>query len=177
MNSRLVLACQAVARRRLVLLLLLVRVLDSTSAAPNEQQEIQALYRRGLAGDKAAVEECITKLEAVLKMEPANQLARVYLGSAYTLRSRDLGIGPRKLTALKDGLALMDSAVANAPDSPKVRLVRALTTESLPRFFGRRAESRQDFALLAGFAKTNPAKFEEADLQIIREHTSPEKTP
>ena len=145
--------------------MLLLFVPRATSAP--EQQEIAGLYRRGLSGDKAAVEQCIEKLEAVLKNQPENQLARVYLGSAYTLRSRDLGFGPRKLEALRRGLAIMDEAVAAAPDEPKVRLARALTTSSLPAIFGRRASSRKDFELLAAAAQRTPAKFEEGDLQII----------
>lgn len=177
MNSRFALACRAVARRRLVLLLLLLLVLETAHAAPNEQQEIQALYRRGLAGDKEAVVRCIDKLEAVLQTRPLDQFARVYLGSSYTLRSRDLGFGPKKLEALKHGLALMDEAIAAAPDDVKVRLVRALTTESLPRIFGRHRESRRDFALLASLAKTDPSKFMEADLRIIREHAVPMSAP
>ena len=71
-----------------------------------EREEIRALYKRGLAGDKYAVEQCIVKLEKAVATEPDNQIARVYLGSAYTLRSRDLWFGPRKLEALKRGLAL-----------------------------------------------------------------------
>jgi tetratricopeptide (TPR) repeat protein len=120
-----------------------------------------------LAGDKAAVEQCIARLEAVTKSEPQNQLARVYLGSAYTLRSRDLGFGPGKLRALKRGLALMDKAVAAVPDEPKVRLARALTTLALPSIFGRKSESRQDFVTLAQLADKAPAKFEESDLEIV----------
>ncbi len=54
-----------------------------------------------------------------------------------------------------------------APDEPKVRLVRALTTSSLPAIFGRRASSRKDFELLAEEAQRAPAKFEEGDLEII----------
>lgn len=137
----------------------------STSALA--QQEITELYRRGLTGDKAAVEQCIEKLETVLKNQPDNQLARVYLGSAYTLRSRDLGFGPKKLEALRRGLAIMDEAVAAAPDEPKVRLARALTTSALPAIFGRRASGRKDFELLVAAARRTPARFEEGDLQII----------
>lgn len=137
------------------------------TAAPNEQEEIQEFYRRGLAGDKEAVEQCIVKLEAVLTSRPGNQLARVYLGSAYTLRSRDLGFGPKKLQALKRGLAVMDEAVAAAPDDPKVRLARALTTAALPGFFGRSAQSRKDFALLAGTADQSPQQFDDGELQIV----------
>jgi hypothetical protein len=143
-------------------------VLASVSvAAPDEQKEIQELYRLGLKGDKQAVEACISKLEAVLQTQPANHVARVYLGSAYTLRSRDLGFGPKKLQALKQGLAVMDEAVAAAPNEPKVRLARALTTSALPALFGRGAESRKDLADLLETAQSNPAKFEKGDLQIV----------
>jgi hypothetical protein len=137
------------------------------SAAPNEQ-EIQELYRRGLQGDEQAVVACIAKLEAVLQREPKNNIARVYLGSAYTLRSRDLAFGPKKLQTLRAGLAVMDEAVASAPDEPKVRLARALTTSALPAIFGRRAESKKDFDILAEMAAKHPEKFEAADLQIVR---------
>ena len=150
----------------LVLVLALV-LLGSAGAAPNEHEEIQALYRRGLAGNAAAVEECIVKLERVLTTEPANQLARVYLGSSYTLRSRDLGFGPRKLATLKRGLAIMDEAVAAAPRDPQVRLARALTTDALPKIFGRASESRKDFEMLASLAEAEPQKFDEGELQTV----------
>lgn len=142
-------------------------------AAVNEQEEIQALYRRALAGEKDAVEQCIAKLEAAVKIQPENQLARVYLGSAYTLRSRDLGFSPRKLQTLRQGLALMDQAVAAAPDEPKVRLARALTTSALPSIFGRASSSRKDFALLAEMARRAPGKFEKGDLRVIYSNAPP----
>lgn len=150
-----------------IVVLILILVLEIAHGAPSEEKEIQALYRRGLLGDKAAVTACIEKLETVMRAEPTNQFARVYLGSAYTLRSRDLGFGPKKLAALKRGLALMDEAVAAAPDDPKVRLARALTNSALPALFGRGAESRKDFAILAEKADALSAKFEEGDLQIV----------
>jgi hypothetical protein len=139
------------------------------AAAPNEQKEIRELYRRGLGGDKEAVTQCIDKLEAVVGAEPKNQLARVYLGSAYTLRSRDLGFGPRKLQVLHRGLGLMDEAVTAAPNEYKIRLVRALTTSSLPAFLGHRGESRRDFELLAEMAKQAPERFEASDLKLVME--------
>ncbi len=151
-------------------LVLLVLVLGSANAAPNEQKEIEALYRRGLAGDKAAVEQCISQLETVLKAEPQNQLARVYLGSAYTLRSRDQGFGPKKLSTFKQGVTFMNQAVAAAPNDPKIRLTRALTTEALPAIFGYPAESRKDFGILAQLAETQPTEFAPEDLPIVFYH-------
>ena len=105
-----------------------------------------------------------------LKSQPANQLARVYLGSSHTLRSRDLGIGPKKLEALKHGLALMDEAVAATPNDSHVRLVRALTSQSLPFFLGRGKTAREDFATLAKSAIRDPSALEPGDLQLIFYH-------
>lgn len=138
-----------------------------TARAAINESELKERYREAVGGNKAAVAEVIAQLEQVLTSQPQNQLARVYLGSAYTLRSRDLGFGPMKLSALRHGLALMDEAVSAAPDEGKVRLARALTTSALPSFFGRAAESRQDFELLAERARRELEKFAEGDLQIV----------
>lgn len=156
---------------KLVFALLAICLTTIVLAAPNEQREIQALYQRGLRGDAAAVNQCIEKLEGVSQREPSNQIARVYLGSAYTLRSRDLAFGPKKLSTLKRGLAVMDEAVAAAPNEPKVRLARALTTSALPDIFGRKGESRTDFELLAKEAEQTPQRFDQGELAAIREHT------
>ena len=142
----------------------------AAEAAPDEA-EIARLYKDAVGGDKAAVESCINALEAAVKTEPRNQLARVYLGSAYTLRSRDMSFGPAKLATLRQGLATMDDAVAAAPDNPRVRLVRALTTDSLPFFFGRKKSSRDDFDWLQQKAAQSPQQFSEGDLAVIRQHT------
>jgi len=151
----------------LIGLTLLLGIADSLAAPAADEKEVNDLYRRGLAGDRAAVVECIDRLEAVLKSDGGNELARVYLGSAYTLRSRDLGFGPKKLEALKHGIALMDEAVAGAPSDAKVRLARALTAQSLPFFSGRAASSRKDFQMLADAAQRSPEKFKEGELQVI----------
>jgi hypothetical protein len=154
---------------RLIVALLCFASVSITGSATEEQQ-IAAWYKRAVAGDREAVEKCLGFLEAAVKAHPENQLARVYLGSTYTLRSRDMGIGPAKLAALKQGLALMDSAVAAAPDNPRVRLVRALTTDSLPFFLGRKQSTRDDFDVLAKMAARSPQKFSEDDLAVIRHH-------
>lgn len=115
--------------------------------------EWNRLHEKGVQGDKTAVLACIGELEQVLQQEPDNQLARVYLGSAYTLRSRDLWIGPKKLEALKHGGALMDQAVAAAPGNPQVRLVRAMNSFSLPKLFGRRKLALEDLKVLLAQAE------------------------
>jgi hypothetical protein len=67
----------------------------------------------------------------------------------------------------------MDEAVAAAPDEPHVRLVRALTTDSLPFFLGRKKSSRDDFDWLGKKAAQSPQTFSEGDLAIIRQHAQP----
>jgi len=110
--------------------------------------EVRELHDAGAEGDKEAVVECIALLQGILKKEPDNQLARVYLGSAMTLRSRDLAPGPGKLEALVEGGELMDAAVNADSTNARVRLVRAINNLKLPAIFGRRERAYDDFAFL-----------------------------
>ncbi len=138
----------------------------SVVAAPNEPS-VASLYARGLSGDKQAVIDCIAALEAALAAQPNDQLARVYLGSAYTLRSRDLSFGMAKLDALRKGNALMDEAVAAAPDNTHVRLLRAVTYEAFPAILGRRKIARQELEALVAAIEKNPAQLKPADRQLL----------
>lgn len=135
-------------------------------AAPNEPA-ISALYARGLAGDRQAVIDCIAALEKVLERTPNDQVARVYLGSACTLRSRDLSIGPGKLTALRKGIALMDEAAAAVPENAGVQLTRAVTNQALPGFLGRRKIARQQLDELVAMVARDPAKLTPPDRQLL----------
>jgi hypothetical protein len=128
---------------------------------------ITDLYRRGLRGDEQAVVDCISALEAKLAIQPNDQLARVYLGSAWTLRSRDLPIGPGKLSALRKGIALMDEAAAAAPNDAEVLLLRAVTNEALPVFLGRRNVASAQLNELVGLVEKGSAKLKPADQQLL----------
>jgi hypothetical protein len=133
----------------------------------SENDRVAALYQRALAGDARAVVDCIAALDSILKTEPGNQLARVYLGSAYTLRSRDLSFGREKLNTLKQGLALMDAAVSAAPSNARVRLIRAVTNESMPFFLGRRTIARDELYALAEIVRRDPTKLDAEDRQLL----------
>jgi hypothetical protein len=128
---------------------------------------IADLYARGLRGEEQAVIDCISALEAKLAIQPNNQLARVYLGSAWTLRSRDLPIGPGKLSAVRKGIALMDNAAAAAPNDADVLLLRAVTNEALPGFLGRRKVARAQLGELLALLKKGSAKLKPADQQLL----------
>ena len=129
--------------------------------------EIAELYERGLRGNEQAVVDCISALEAKLAVQPNDQLARVYLGSAWTLRSRDLAIGPGKLSALHKGLTLMDVAAAAAPNNAEVLLLRAVTNEALPVFLGQRKVARAQLDELLARLEKGSAKLKPADQQLL----------
>jgi hypothetical protein len=136
------------------------------AAAPNEQK-IADLYARGLAGDAQAVIECVAALEEALVRQPNDQLARVYLGSAETLRSRDLSFGLTKWSTLQRGIALMDEAAAAAPEDARVQLLRAVTNEAFPAVLGRRKIARQGLEELVAAVEKNPAKLKPSDRQLM----------
>jgi len=94
-------------------------------------------------------------------------LARVYLGSAYTLRSRDLGFGKAKLEALRKGTALMDAAAAAAPQDARVQLARAVTNQALPVFLGRRGAARAQLDELIVQVEKNPEKLSPTNRQLL----------
>lgn len=149
-----------------------VIALGVTAFASGAEDEIRQLYRRALGGDKSAVEPCIAKLQVALKEESGNQLARVTLGSALTLRSRDMGFGPTKLRTLNEGVAAMNTAVAAAPNDAHVRLIRALTLDALPSLLGHKGETRADFAWLKEVVAEHPERLTPDEQRTLREQLS-----
>lgn len=152
--------------RQLLAFLCVAFVLPATFAQPNDP-EIAQLYARGLAGDATAVSDCIAALEKVVAAQPNDQVARVYLGSAYTLRSRDLSIGPGKLAALRKGIALMDEAAKTAPANAQVQLTRAVTNEAMPPLLGRRKLARHQLDQLVALIEKDPTKLTPSDQQLL----------
>ncbi len=136
------------------------------AASPNEKR-IADLYARGLAGDAQAVVECIAALEETLVRQPNDQLARVYLGSACTLHSRDLPFGLTKWSTLQRGIALMDEAAAGAPEDARVQLLRAVTNEAFPALLGRSKIARQALEELVATIEKNPARLKPSDRQLL----------
>lgn len=153
--------------RYLALLLVANIACNGAAFASGAEDEIRDLYRRALTGAKEAVEPCIAKLKDAVHQQPENHLARVTLGSALTLRSRDMGFGPAKLRTLKEGIALMTAAVDAAPKDAHVRLVRALTLDALPSFLGNKRIARQDFEALTEIASRNSDALTAGELQTL----------
>jgi hypothetical protein len=111
-------------------------------------QQIEARHRKAVAGDAQETKALTGDLEKWTKEQPRNFLLEAYLGSVYTLDSRDAWPGPGKLTYLRNGGQLMDAAVAADPANPAVRFVRAIDYFELPAIFGKRQMARDDFEIL-----------------------------
>lgn len=111
-------------------------------------KQVEARHEKAVNGDTKETRALTADLEKWTKEQPTNYLLQAYLGSVYTLDSRDAWPGPGKLTYLRNGGKLMDAAVAAAPDNPAVRFVRAIDYFELPWFFGKGETARDDFQIL-----------------------------
>lgn len=111
-------------------------------------KKIQARHEKAVKGDTQETKALTADLEKWTKEQPDNHLLQAYLGSTYTLASRDAWPGPSKLTYLQNGGKLLDAAVAADPKNPAVRFIRAIDYFSLPAIFGKRQTARDDFKLL-----------------------------
>ncbi len=118
---------------------------------------VRAIERHdlGVEGSESAVDQAIEILEALLKDSPENALARAYLGSAYTIKARDVALWSKRRWAER-GAEALDAAVKAAPLNPRVRLVRAINSYNLPRILGRHGEAKEDFAFLLQAVESHP---------------------
>jgi len=111
-------------------------------------KQVQARHEKAVNGDTKETKALAADLEKWTAAQPNNALLEAYLGSTYTLCSRDAWPGPSKLTYLKNGGHLLNAAVVAAPDNPAVRFVRAIDFFELPAIFGKRQVARDDFEYL-----------------------------
>jgi len=119
--------------------------------------QIYEMHSLAEAGNKDATRRLVAWLEELTSEQPDNGILLVYLGSAYTLASRDAFIGPGKLRFLMAGRDCMDRAVTLRPEDADVRFIRAINNYHLPTIFDRRKIAREDFRQLVDLLAKNPA--------------------
>ena len=103
--------------------------------------------------DAETIDRYINEYQKKLNENPDDHLAKVYLGSAYTLRSAESFWGPKKLEYLKKGGELMDEAVTSAPHDPRVRFIRGVNSYKVPKRFDRRDIAVRDFTVILPIAE------------------------
>ena len=119
------------------------------------------------SGNEDATRRLVAWLEELTAEQPENGILLVYLGSAYTLASRDAFIGPGKLRYLMSGRDCMDRAVALRPQDPNVRFIRGINNYHLPTIFNRRSIARDDFRTLVDQLSQNPKCLDPLTSQAI----------
>jgi len=129
--------------------------------------QIYEMHSLAEAGNKDATRRLVAWLEELTAEQPDNGILLVYLGSAYTLASRDAFIGPGKLRYLMAGRDCMDRAVTMRPDDPNVRFIRAINNYHLPTMFNRRSIARDDFRRLVDQLAKNPSCLDSLTSQAI----------
>ncbi|MEM9445537.1 MAG: hypothetical protein AAGA18_09310 [Verrucomicrobiota bacterium] len=121
--------------------------------------EVHKLHDQSQQGDKDATKLLVGKLEQLTQKDPKHHLMQAYLGSAYTLASRDAFPGPNKINLLKKGLKKMDQAVEAVPKDVFVRFIRAVNNYHLPTFINRRDNARADFEVLLETIRSKPKAY------------------
>jgi len=174
--------------KTLSLLLILISLLRSEISTPSPQIHpteafscsvdpfqdpliltIHTRHQKAVDGDKNEVKLLAVDLEKLTKEQPHNSLLLAYLGSVYTLQSRDAFPGPGKLELLKKGGKTLDQAVDQDPTNLATRFIRAVNYYELPRIFNKRSTSREDFQLIVTQMETPrcPQHFSDETRQAI----------
>lgn len=133
-------------------LLLAIVSLVSATAGPfpaTEFDQARKLYYQGADGDKKAYDRAAELLLSLRKQCPNDPHIEAYYGSLRLVAASRTWAIWTKNSLSREGIQLMDAAVASAPENLDIRFVRAVTTYSLPSFFHRTQQSNQDFDFLA----------------------------
>jgi hypothetical protein len=121
--------------------------------------EIRRLYLAAVES-RAGIEPALAAVEEMLhdpSTKPGGELEAVliaYQGAVTTLRAKHALWPPTRLRHLRDGLAVMDSVVADHPSQAEVRYLRLMSCYYLPGILGRNGSVREDFAALAELLPT-----------------------
>ncbi len=158
-------------RRLLAALVLLLGVQINTIATPADASEplnqYRAWHEAALQGDVDEIDVCIEKFEEQLRLHPEDSLAKVYLGSTCALRAKESFWGMTKLEYLERADQLMNEAVAEAPDNPRVRMIRAISLYKLPERFDKRPVALADFQQLVPIARDGKSDLTLSERQAI----------
>jgi hypothetical protein len=114
-----------------------------------------AYFKVIVSNDEAADNEAHAALAAFEREYPDDPVGKAYQGSLELLDAAHSWAIWNLHKQAADGLRLLDQAVAQAPDEPEARFIRAATSWHLPSFYHRRAQCEADFAMLAARAEAD----------------------
>jgi len=119
-------------------------------------------HNAGVAGNKAAVQRAQAQFQSLREQYPDNATVLAYSGSTLALMARDALKPVERLDLAKQGLALLDQAVAAAPGEPSFRMLRGKIAFRLPEAIFHRTETAiEDYVVLINMELLNPGSIEE----------------
>lgn len=138
------------------------KINDQTQKSEIEDELVKAhkLYLRGSEGDKDAVEPAMNVLRGILHEDGANAEAKALLGATMTLQARDTFWPNDKVKITRKAVALMDEAVAMAPEDPNPRWIRAANNVHFPPFLKRLPMALTDLEILWNICVAEPERFD-----------------
>lgn len=126
-----------------------VKVSQLSASFDERLNHIIRLHGEGVLGNAASVQEANRLLELLRRDYPGVPLAEAYHGSTMILVARDATKPLDKLKWCKNGLMLLDKAVAAAPHDLMVRLLRGKAAAQLPeKYFKRTQTAIEDYTFL-----------------------------
>ena len=144
-----------------------VHLFSQETEALKTFKECRNLLFKGEAGDTGAVEKAIDALSKLMSADPNLALAKVFLGTAYNLKSKAENELWEKMKWVQKGIALQDQAVKIVPDNIWARMERGANNLRLPPFFNRLTLAKEDFDYLVNGIETKP------DAYILNAEGSP----
>lgn len=178
-------ACLTALAFLLLSLLALAAPKPASSHLPDEEQKLLAhlasapskvpllfeladlTHDLGAEGDKQAVVRSEDYLRQLLEIDATNAPALALLGSVHTMKGRDAFWPHTQLRLVREGIAILDRAVALAPDDIRTRTIRAINNAHMPDFLGRTDIVRADLAWLWERIPTHPDRFSPGARQKI----------
>ena len=122
----------------------LVLLLNSFSNP--DLSEIRKLYLNAMNSENLS-KEFSSKLEGITKDD--NKTLVAYKGASITLLSRFKKKVPDKMKIFKEGIKLVEFAVANEPNTLEIRLIRLSIQENVPKIvkYNKNIKEDKDFIL------------------------------
>jgi len=142
-------------------------------AYPNDPQALKALgiayHNLGAQKASGAVANAVRYLEQARTLLPADAEVLAYFGSARTMMARDSWNPITKVSAVREGIKLIDMAASKDPDNVTVRFVRANNSLRLPKFFNRAHYAKTDLQHLLKLSAPEGGKAMMFSPQMIAE--------
>lgn len=133
-----------------------------TELLNNKLSDAIRMHNEGVAGSKEAVRSAQAQFQSLRAQYPDNATVKAYYGSTLALMARDAIKPAEKLDLAKQGLALLDEAVASDPYESSFRMLRGKIAFRLPeQFFHRTETAIEDYAFLIDSELQDPGSLEQ----------------